>query len=99
MCHDDYQDNDGGHWDDNDEDKLSDWYDGYKKRKAQKAKIKKQLMPNTWHPSRYWDWCMLEDKKKKKKRKKEKKWTNYGHKNRPFYVYCPDTKIFLTKEK
>ena len=24
-------------------------------------------MPNTWYPSRYWDWCMLEDKKKKKR--------------------------------
>ena len=73
MWHDDYQDNDGGHWDDNDEDKFSDWYDGYKKREAQKAKIKKELMPNTWYPSRYWDWCMLEDKKKQK-REMDKLW-------------------------
>ena len=29
-------------------------------------------MPNTWHPSRYWDWCMLEDKKKKKKERKKR---------------------------
>ena len=29
-----------------------------KKRKAQKVKIKKELMPIAWHPSRYWDWCM-----------------------------------------
>ena len=40
------------------------WYDGYKKRKAQKAKIKEELLPITWHPSRYWDWCMSEDEKK-----------------------------------
>ena len=41
-----------------------------KKRKAQKAKIKKELMPIAWHPSRYWDWCMSEDEKKKKKTEK-----------------------------
>ena len=28
------------------------WYDGYKKRKFQKAQIKKELMTNAWHPSR-----------------------------------------------
>ena len=28
------------------------WYEGYQKRKAQKAKIKKELMPVTCHPSR-----------------------------------------------
>ena len=44
-------------------DKLIAWYKGYKKRKAQKAQIKKELMPVVWHPSRYWDWCMLEDEK------------------------------------
>ena len=36
----------------------------YKKRKAQKAKIKKELMPTAWHPSRWWDWCVPEDEKK-----------------------------------
>ena len=49
--------------DDDDKDKLFEWYDGYKKRKAQKAQIKKELMPIAWHPSRYWDWCMSGDKK------------------------------------
>ena len=44
---------------------LSKWYDGYKKRKAQKASIKKELLPITWHPSRYWDWCMSKDEKKR----------------------------------
>ena len=31
---------------------LIEWDEGYKKRKAQKAKIKEELMPITWHPSR-----------------------------------------------
>ena len=64
MWHNDYYDDNDGHWDSDDEDKFFDGYDGYKKQKAQKAKIKKELMPITWHPSRYWDWCMSEDKKK-----------------------------------
>ena len=34
------------------------WYDGYKKRKAQKAKIKEELLPIPWHPSRWQDWCV-----------------------------------------
>ena len=55
-------------WDDDDcayNDYLIERYDSYKKRKGQKAQIKKELMPITWHPSRYWDWCMSEDEKKK----------------------------------
>ena len=40
------------------------WYEGYHKRKAQKAKIKDELIPIAWHPSRYWDWCISEDEKK-----------------------------------
>ena len=28
-------------------------YEGYKKRKVQKASIKKELLPIAWHPSRY----------------------------------------------
>ena len=44
--------------------KLVEWYYGYKKRKAQKAKIKKQLMPIAWHRSRWWDWCVSNDEKK-----------------------------------
>ena len=39
------------------------WCDGYKKGKAQKAKIKDELMPVGWHPSRWWDWCLLNDEK------------------------------------
>ena len=52
-------------YDDSYEDKCFEWYNGYKKRKAQKVKIKKELMPITWYPSRCWDWCVPEDKKKR----------------------------------
>ena len=56
-------------WHDNDEycnvDKLIEWYDGYKARKAQKVSIKEELLPIAWHPSRYCDWCMPEDEKRK----------------------------------
>ena len=45
--------------------RMIEWCKGYQKRKAQKAKIKEELMPITWHPSRYWDWCMSEDEKKR----------------------------------
>ena len=53
------------------DDEMIEWYKGYKKRKAQKAKIKKELMPIACHPSRYQDWCMSEDQKKKRQK-------NYG---------------------
>ena len=33
-----------------DDDEIIEWYDSYKKRKAQKAQIKKELMPFAWHP-------------------------------------------------
>ena len=56
-------------WRDDDDhcndDRLIKWYEDYKKRKAQKAKIKKELIPFTWHPSRWWDWCMSEEEEKK----------------------------------
>ena len=45
-------------------DKLIEWYDGYQRHKAQKAQIKKELIPIAWHPSRWWDWCVPEDNKK-----------------------------------
>ena len=50
-------------WDDNGE--TVEWYEGHQTRKTQKAKIKEELMPITWHPSRWWNWCVPEDKKKK----------------------------------
>ena len=48
MCYDniEYQDGD-------DEDNFFKWYDGYKKRKIQKASIKEKLAPIAWHPSRW----------------------------------------------
>ena len=44
--------------------RLIEWYEGHKKRKAQKASIKEELMPIVWHPSTWWDWCVPEDEKK-----------------------------------
>ena len=66
IC-DDYYD-DGGHWDDDDdEDKFFEWYDGYKKLKAQKVSLKEKLLPIAWHPLGYWDQCMSEEKKETEK--------------------------------
>ena len=52
--------------DDDDEDNFFKWFEGYKKRKIQKASIKEELAPIIWHPSRWWDWCMSEDEKRDK---------------------------------
>ena len=49
--------------DDCDDDELIERYEGYQKRKAQKAQIKEELMPIAWHPDRVMDWCMSEDEK------------------------------------
>ena len=46
------------------DDEVIGWYDGYEKRKAQKAEIKDELIPFTWHPSRSLNWCVPEDEKK-----------------------------------
>ena len=58
-------------WHDDDEycddDEFVEWYNRYKKRKAQKIQIKKELMPIAWHPSSWWNWCVPEDEKKRKK--------------------------------
>ena len=40
------------------------WFNAYKERKAQKAQIKAELLPITWHPDRVVDWCFDEDEKK-----------------------------------
>ena len=40
------------------------WYKGYKQRKAQKAKIKEELMPVAWHLDRWWKWFVPEHEKK-----------------------------------
>ena len=55
------------YYNDDDYDELTGWHNGYQKRKTQKAEIKEDLMPITWHPSRWWDWCVSEDEGKQRK--------------------------------
>ena len=59
-------------WHDNNDycndDELIKWYDGYQKCKAQKANIEEELLPIAWYSSRYWDWCVSEDKKKRNRK-------------------------------
>ena len=43
---------------------MIEWYKGYKKRMAQKANIKEELLPIAWHPDHVMDWCVSEDEKK-----------------------------------
>ena len=52
MWHDDYYDDGGDYWvtGGDDEDKFFEWYNGYKKRKAQKAKINEEFLPIAWDP-------------------------------------------------
>ena len=66
-------------------------YDGYQKRKAQKASIKEELMDIAWHPSRYWDWCMSEDEKQET----EKLLCKY----RPFMCLMTGYKFFFDLER
>ena len=56
-CYYDYQVNDNG---------VIKWHnkDSHQKREAQKAQIKKELMPIARHPSRWWEWCVPNDEKK-----------------------------------
>ena len=64
-------------WHDDDEysndDEIIKWYEGYKKRKAQKASIKEELVPIAWYPLRWWDWCIPEYEK----RNTEKLWESF----------------------
>ena len=52
MWHNDYCDGDSVYWVDED-DKFFELCNGHKKRKAQKAQIKEELMLIAWHPSRW----------------------------------------------
>ena len=45
--------------DDNWVDELIKWYEGYNKLKAQKGKIKQELMSIAWHPPQWQDLCVL----------------------------------------
>ena len=69
---------------------IIDWYDNYKKRKAQKTKMKEELLPFTWHLSRCGIGVFLLMKKQKLK--------NYGDNYRPFFVSDDQIqKNFLSK--
>ena len=46
------------------DERLIKWYNGYQKCKTQKAKLKEELLPIAWHPSRYWYWCISEAEKR-----------------------------------
>ena len=39
--------------------------DEWNKSKAQKVKIEDELMSIAWNPSKWWNWCVPEDKKKR----------------------------------
>ena len=55
-------------WPDHDDycnnDEPIEWYEDHKGRKAQKAKMKEELLPIALHPSHWWNWCMSEEEKK-----------------------------------
>ena len=46
---------------DDDDDDFIKWYHDYQKRRTQKAKIKEELIPVTWHSNRVIDSCMSGD--------------------------------------
>ena len=52
-------------WADDDDcyhdDEPIEWFKKYRKRKAQKASIKEELLPTTWYLDRVKDWCISED--------------------------------------
>ena len=67
MWRDQYYDDAGGYWvarGDDKEDNFFEFYDGYQKRKTQKAQIKEKLLPTAWQQSKWQDWRVPEDKKK-----------------------------------
>ena len=39
------------------------FYESYYKRKTLKKDIYDELVSIAWHPVRYWDWCIDEEKK------------------------------------
>ena len=43
---------------------MIDWYEGYEKQKAQKAKTKEEILSIAWYPDRVKDWCLSEDEKR-----------------------------------
>ena len=59
---DDFCNDNSDYWDDS-KDKVFELYNRYKKCKAQKAQIKKELLPTAWHTTRWWDWCQKTKKR------------------------------------
>ena len=49
------------------DDEFFEWCDEYKKRKAQSAEKKEELLHVGWRPSRSWNWYMLKHDKKDRK--------------------------------
>ena len=49
------------------DDEFIEWSNDYHSQKAQKLKIKEELLLFAWHPDHVKDWCMSEDKKKGQK--------------------------------
>ena len=47
----------------NNDNAIIECYKGYQKQRTQKAQIEKELLLIAWHPSRWWDWYISEDKK------------------------------------
>ena len=45
------------------DDEIIEWHEDYKKQKAQKAKIKEELLPIARHPDRVMNWCMSGEEK------------------------------------
>ena len=41
--------------------RLMTWYNRFKQHNGYKKQISKELMPTVWHPTRWWDCCVLED--------------------------------------
>ena len=50
------------------DDRLTEWHEGCKRRKAEKAKIKEELLPITWHPDCAMGLCMSGDEKKRNRK-------------------------------
>ena len=46
------------------DDEPIEWYEGHQTRKAQKAKLKEELLPIARHPNRVMGWFMSEDEKR-----------------------------------
>ena len=44
--------------------RLLTWHNKFEKRKALKKELSEELMPVPWHPRRWWDLYLSEDKKK-----------------------------------